>query len=745
MAPLVVASQHRRGARRHSAAPAARDARIALAGGLVLVVAVAAIVLSRSPPVVARTNGLEPNAVLAATPGGGSVCQAGETLPAGSTAVGVSLEASSGPRVTLRVVSPKGAVVTRGVSASGWVGKLVTVPVKPMNREVRDAVVCLSFSGADERISLLGTFARSDRATWRGGSAIPGRLAIVYFRDSSSSWWSLARSVVRRMGLGRAWTGGWVAIVVAVLLAGSVVLAVWLLVQDADGPAHAEAVEERFDPRRKRVQQAKRRPSSKLWGVPRAAWLCALVACLNAAAWSLLMPPFQVPDEQAHFAYVEQLAKAHRLPSSSAQAYAFDEAQALEDLQVGRVSLQPEYRTIASVAQQRKLEADLASARASPPGPGGAGVAASQPPLYYALEAVPYELGAGGSVLDQQALMRLMSALMAGATTLFVFLFLREAMPSARSAWIAASLGVAFLPLLGFMSGAVNPDAMLYALSAALFYSLARGFRRGLTGRLAIAIGALTAAGFLTKLNFLGLVPGVVFGLALLARRASVHVGVGIAARTLALALVVAASPACVYVFVNVFSHHRALGIVSGVIASTAGRHSLLSELGYIWQLYLPRLPGMHADFADISPMRDIWFNGLVGEYGFQDTFFPRWVDNIALIPTVGISALCARELFACRSVLLGRASEICVYAAMAAGLLLLIGASSYMSFPVEAAAFPEPRYLMPLVPLFGGVLALTARGAGRRLAPAAGSLIVVLFVAHDIFSQFQVIARYYG
>jgi hypothetical protein len=42
-------------------------------------------------------------------------------------------------------------------------------------------------------------------------------------------------------------------------------------------------------------------------------------------------------------------------------------------------------------------------------------------------------------------------------------------------------------------------------------------------------------------------------------------------------------------------------------------------------------------------------------------------------------------------------------------------------------------------------VLALAARGAGRRWGPAAGALILVLLFSHDLFSQLQVIARYYG
>jgi 4-amino-4-deoxy-L-arabinose transferase-like glycosyltransferase len=120
-------------------------------------------------------------------------------------------------------------------------------------------------------------------------------------------------------------------------------------------------------------------------------------------------------------------------------------------------------------------------------------VAASEPPVYYALQTIPYALASSGSLLDRLALMRLLSALIAGVTALFCYLFVREAVPGVRWAWTVGGLSVALMPLLGFMSGAVNPDAMLYAVCAALFYALARAFRRGLTLRLAVAIGLLGA------------------------------------------------------------------------------------------------------------------------------------------------------------------------------------------------------------------------------------------------------------
>ena len=200
--------------------------------------------------------------------------------------------------------------------------------------------------------------------------------------------------------------------------------------------------------------------------IPVTAWVCALIACLNAACWSVISPPFQVVDESAHFAYVQRLAETGRLPSSSGETFPPAEERAIYDLHNAAVLEHPSVDTISTEAAQRKLEHDLAVPEKRT-GSGGAGVAASQPPLYYALETIPYDLETGGTVLDRLALMRLLSALMAGLTALFAYLFLREALPAVPWAWTVGGLGVALDPLLGVMSGAVNPDALLFAVCAA--------------------------------------------------------------------------------------------------------------------------------------------------------------------------------------------------------------------------------------------------------------------------------------
>jgi hypothetical protein len=483
-----------------------------------------------------------------------------------------------------------------------------------------------------------------------------------------------------------------------------------------------------------------RRQWRRLAALPRAAWLCAAIACLNGACWSILSPPFETTDEPSHFAYVQALAETSRLPSANSEAFSRAEVAALVGLHYPSVFFRPKNIPVASALEQSALEGDLA--RGLSRTTEAANVATSEPPLYYALQTIPYELGAGGNVLDQLALMRLLSALLGGVTAFFAFLFVREALPGARWAWTVAGLSVAVAPLLGMVSGSVNPEALCVAAATALFYGLARAFRGGLTPKLGAALGATIAVGCLAKLNFLGLVPGAVLGLCVLYARGA-RESKGSARRALALALGLAAAAAVPYALYRLLAGGLAFAPTANETGLVAGHGSVVHEAEYIWQLFLPRLPGMHPYFQGIFTTRVLWFNGLVGLYGWLDTTFPAWVYSAALAPAALIGLLCLRTLILRASAVRARATEIVVYCAMGLGVLVSIGAGDYSNeVPGE---FREPRYLLPMIALWGAVLALSARGAGRRFGRAAGALIVLLFLAHDLFSQLLVISRFYG
>jgi 4-amino-4-deoxy-L-arabinose transferase-like glycosyltransferase len=306
---------------------------------------------------------------------------------------------------------------------------------------------------------------------------------------------------------------------------------------------------------------------------------------------------------------------------------------------------------IASVAEQRALMKEV-GAGIPFRGTGEAGGASSEPPLYYALETIPYAMGAG-NVLVQLQLMRLFGALLGGITALLTFLFLRETLPRVPWAATVGAVCVALQPQFAFTSGSVNPDALLYALSAAVFLCLARGFHRRFTRRLAIVLGLLIAAGFTTYFSFIGVAVGAFAALAVLAVREA-RSRRREALLSLAIAVGIGLAPPVLYALRNALLNRHTFGQASGVGGAITIK-SLFHELSYIWQLYLPRLPGMTHYFAGITTWRDIWFDRSVGLYGWMDTMFPVWVDSVALVLAAAVALLCGRELFMRRHVLRSR------------------------------------------------------------------------------------------
>jgi len=480
--------------------------------------------------------------------------------------------------------------------------------------------------------------------------------------------------------------------------------------------------------------------------VPRTAWVCALVAVLNATAWGVIVPAFQIPDEQSHYAYTEYFVQHGRPPATATRdTYSSSEQAALDALKWREIQFQSEQETIWSAREQRDMRTALAQPANRRDGNGAAREVGGEPPLYYALQAVPYALGSSGTVLDRLQLMRLVSALLAGATVLFVFLFLRELLPAAPESWRVGALGVAFLPMFTFMSSGVNSDALLYAGAAALFAALARGFRRGLTRKRAVAIGAALGTALMAKFNAFGLVPGTVVALLVLgARREG-----ALRPRALALpalALAVAVAPLLVEMALNASVWDRP--VVGASASSNFGTSALHPSLGmgasYLWQFYLAPLPGM-THYISAAPFYEYWERGFVGWFGWLDGRFRPLVYALALVPLTALAVLAAATLVRARRRVRARFGELLSYALLALGLMAFIALASYISYLRYSQSIAQTRYLFPLLALYGGGLALAARGAGRRWAPVLGTAIVVLAIAHTLFSELLVIARYYA
>jgi hypothetical protein len=206
-----------------------RNVAIVLALGLLTLAGTLAVLLSKGPLRVVGATPVVVNQELLVTSRAVTACQSSETLPGGTVAVRISISDIYGPRVTVSAFSRTGPI-TAGERGGGWTEDVVTVPVRLVSHTYGGATVCFALARGAGVARIDGQAVPSSSAARdRHGRPLPGRVRIEYL-SPGHSWWSLASSVARRMGLGRASGGLWIVVfaialmVVVALLAARVAL-----------------------------------------------------------------------------------------------------------------------------------------------------------------------------------------------------------------------------------------------------------------------------------------------------------------------------------------------------------------------------------------------------------------------------------------------------------------------------------------------------------------------------------------
>ncbi len=684
---------------------------VAVAVAVALLLASILVALLHASPRAAGGNAVRPAAAVVALAPGEWICQS-ELVPQDSAAVVVSVVTGGtpGPPLSAELRGAGGRALARGRAPGGYRDGRVTIAIPVQRRTLAGGQVCLRADGPGAP-QLLGS--PSPKRILRAGSrTLHAAVRLDFQRPGSESWLALAPVIAHRFAIAKTTlAGAWLFWVALALVAAAAALGILVALG------------------------------------PRSLWLVAIAVVLNGVAWSVLIPPLQAFDEPVHVYYAERLAITGTVPRPILGSVLPDEELAVMDaLRVADVAGDPRAKPPWTEAEDHALDRRLAGGlnRRSDGADGGVGV---YPPLYYAAGAFAFKATPTASLLDRMAVMRLLSCLLAGVSALFVCLFARELVPSPRWASQAAGAVAAFQPLFGFMSGVFNPDLGVIAASSALFYLLARAFRRGLTPRLGALIGLALAAGFLSKLAMAGLIPGAALAVALAARRSRAWRGAVTAA-------VAAALPVAVYAMLNVTVWDRpalvgsaAPGVSSGGSTGGGGPASGFSfreALSYVWQDYLPPLPFMH-DMTPGFPLWDRYFKGWVGRFGWGDYGFGTWVDaGVAAVLLVLLVAAVAHVLGR-REAFAARWADWVSYAAMTSGLLFLLGYTGYDYFKRTGAGFEQGRYLLPLLPLYAALVAAGLRGLGARAGPAVAAALVVAAGGLSVWAQLLTIARFYA
>lgn len=487
--------------------------------------------------------------------------------------------------------------------------------------------------------------------------------------------------------------------------------------------------------------------------IRRTSWLSAVslvfvVAVANGAAWSLLTPPFQVPDETAHFAYVQSIAE-NGSPSGAAgrPEFSSEQIQAMTAMGtlniIGNPLVQSPVDDLAATAALR--EAAKVARRDDGGGPSSA---SSQPPLYYGLAALPYKAFSWATLPTRLHAMRALSILMFAFGAGLCALIAAEFLPRYPWAPVVGGLAVALSPYTAFISSGVTPDALLLTLSAAAILLVARAFRRGLTVRRVLALGLTLGAGILTKLTFLAFLPPTLLVLAFLAfreRRRNMTNERGGAFGGFGTALVAAITLPIVALFLTrvIFQSGTPQPEPSNVTVGLESTTNLRAILVYGWELFLPRLPFMVPQFG-YSPLLSTWIDGFAGRYGWLDYAAPTWVATWFRFFLAATGFLTVSAIIKARETVFSRGLEVFSYIAFSLALGAVVAKVGYDYRRATGLVFEQPRYLFGLVGLYSGFIAVACLGLGRRTAPKLAVVAIGLFCLHDLSGLTQTMLRYY-
>ncbi len=204
--------------------------KVALGAGLTLIAIAFAVTLSHAPASTVKQS-VPPENKLVSTVFDASACQSGETLPRDTSAIRLGLFADDSPVVSVQVYSGLQRIAA-GQLGRGWEGEGATVPVNEIPHAVSPVKVCFELRHVIGEIHMLGVASSKAEATVSEGKPLSGRISIEYLQHGHRSWWSLATSVMRRMGLGHAASGAWDALFVIVLTGTVLTLASWLVVKE---------------------------------------------------------------------------------------------------------------------------------------------------------------------------------------------------------------------------------------------------------------------------------------------------------------------------------------------------------------------------------------------------------------------------------------------------------------------------------------------------------------------------------
>lgn len=237
--------------------------------------------------------------------------------------------------------------------------------------------------------------------------------------------------------------------------------------------------------------------------------LLFLAAFFNALSWIILIPIWQYPDEQAHFAQVQNLAELGYLPkktNDTSYEIALSE-QILGTQRDGfgnnKFTYHPEYKIEYSDSIHGLLETTITDLDKSSRIQFVKRESTFNPPLYYFLGSIFYRMAYAGNLFNRVYSVRIMSLLIFMGSVFLSFkigqlIFENEALlPMTLVSFVA------FKPMLVFASTGVLPDTLTNFLFTTVLFFCLKIIKAGFETRTIILLVLTVLFGVLTRQQFL--------------------------------------------------------------------------------------------------------------------------------------------------------------------------------------------------------------------------------------------------
>lgn len=691
-----------------------------IVGVLLVALAIAAVELLDHEPRRTGTNAVPPASFVGTVePDTGPVCVHGLSIPEGTAGLRTMFGTFNlpGPETTLTITDPAGGFVRRSRINGYSDGSSPIFRFAVLPKRISGAKACYSVNSA--KLAFAGSPNGNldpESSFTIGQRPANGDVSLEFMAAGQPSVLSMIDEIASRAAMFRpSWVGSWMLYLVFVAALGALAGGIALLIRLGRGVG---------------------------WGRGSTIALVAIVF-VNAAAWAMLTPAFNVPDELAHYTYVEtlahgQLPEKSQPPGERGNSYLPSTVLAAEYTAIGilqeRFVPQPWEPRV-----ERRYENEYRSLVDGDNEAYGLTPAKDYSPLYYAPAALVYNAVGGNGVFGKLLAVRLYSALLMAFAAIFVMLFARELLPSVG--WFApvAGLAVAFEPMFLHIGGGASNDSMLVLLSTATLYLLAKMLRRGATVGLAAAVGATFALGYAAKPTIAGLAPAVAltFVAALLRDRGQWLQSLRQLAAGLGSFLLLFGSGAALFGAGSA----TATSLAGAGVQQTASINGLAS---YVWQWYLPPMPWMHDFFVGTPPVISVFLRGFVADFNALDTVFANWVYDLIALVGLALAAGACLVVYRYRDSLRNRWPLVAMPATAVAGTALFINVTAYLVLVRDGGSFAQGRYMFPVIGVFGAIVAAGSLGVGRRHGLIVASACVVALGVLNIFGMGLSVARFY-